>query len=336
MARNPLSNPETFTKAGFFTPGPYRIHAAEYVIHQPMTGQERKATGPAKCALKINASLLDADGKIVKINNDGSPESVVMDRTWNLGDATDWVPADIDLNPTPDKAGVHFTRAVKGTKKAVFEDSNYGFFVRNLSNSSFDMDRWEENGADSLNGCIISFHEIEDKRDFDRDADQPVTGVMGLAPAKPAIGKKRNNTIVVPEDVLQTPKSIMAGKPVEVPKRDAKPVAKADAAVGGKSNGAARPVAAAPKQEAAGDVDAGDAAEVLQATLQDYLAAEANKGKTSIVKVVAQAGIQASIAELDPVLRAATLAMFKDTETLGAILTSIGWKLNGSSIQIAG
>jgi hypothetical protein len=322
MARNELLNPANFTKGGFFTPGRYKINLAEFTPNTPKD-KDGKAVDTAKCALHINASLLDDKNKPVGDDVTNS----VMDRFWNVGELTDFVPADDDLNPTPGQAGPQFTKAEKGTKSGMFEGSGCGIFMTHLTNGGYDNDRLQDHGAYGLNGCIITFKEIPDTRDFTKRDDTPQ--MAGAAAAKK--DAKKNKDIIVPDDVLQVPPKVVAGKPVEVPKRDAKGTTPASTqASGGKANGAAKPTNGSA---AASDVDDGDAMAELIGGLSDTLEAQTAKGRSTVLRPVVQAGLQKALNGKPDSMVSAVMSAWKNETTLNAALEALGWKASGTSFE---
>jgi len=326
MARNPLADPANFTKGGFFTPGRYLINLAEHTTHQPKD-KDDKPVGKAKCTLHVNASLVGDDKKPIT-GADGKP--VGFDRYWNIGDMTDFVPANEENEPTPGEAGTHFTLAPKSTKNGVFEGSGYGMFIHALINGGYDRDRLTDEGAYGLNGCIITFKEVPDDRQFDRDDDAPV--MAGMEKAKQQVKQKR--TIVLPDEVLSVPKKVLEGKAVAVPDRK-----KAGEAQGSKPANNGTPVNKAPVNTAnngsGGDVDDDDVVEFLTPVLADYLTKQAEKGKVQVMKALVFSGIQTSIKEAPEAMKTAAMGMWKNTVKSGAILESIGWKLDGDFVKLA-
>lgn len=339
MAKNPFLNPANWQKGGgFFTPGRYKINDARYVEYQ-MKDKEQKSVGPASCALHINATLVDENGKPIKRDNG---DLIVMDRHIRVGDATDWVPADIDLNPTPGKAGPQFTLAPKAKKSILNENSNIAIFTTYLENGGYDVDRWEDQGAYGLNGCVVSFKEIPDERDLPERDEAPA--MAGADSAKKDV-KRRPRTLIVPDETLSYPEKngrpiIIEGKAVEVPKRDvgagttAKST-KSDAASGGKTNGAARSTASTQTSsgESDGEADESDVVAAMLEPLSEILAEYASKGKTSLAKPLAIGKVQQLTKNQPDNIRSGISAMWKNEAMLGSLLESIGWKSTGSLLE---
>jgi hypothetical protein len=329
MGRLSLNPAEFLAKGGgFFPAGPAKVNKSEFTIHQ-FKNKEGVTVGKPATFLHLNLTALQDDKKSPKADKEG--EVITRDQYYRVGQPESVVPADEDGNISKSSTGPHVTLTPKPVYPGIGKDTEFAVFVESLLNSNgaeeYPLDRWEENGAYGLNGCILDLYEIPSPLDQSWKTKKDDTKAPAMVgpdgkPVEKKEQKPKEEKILVVRDVLHVPEGIEEAT-------EFKASTKSAAAKGGKVNGAAKP---APAKEEAADAD-GDVDDIATALLTDALES-APKAK-NIIPAVLRADITKAAADLDADQRTAVIARIKDNEFLASVASTVGWTLEGNKLVAA-
>jgi hypothetical protein len=311
--------PNNFAQGGFFTAGKYLVLLAEFIIHQFAKKDGTKAGEPSTC-LKINLVKLGDDNK-PEPEQDGKVEP--REQYWFVGGSTT-------------KKSALFLPSTDGEKRAdrgpfvgafgdmsnLFADSDFAQFTTELLNHGFDQDRWEEYGAQSLNGCILTLTEKPALKQ--RQKTEVNTAMAGAQDAKKQ--SQRPQTVIVPEEVLYTPEEIMGEINLASLTKGAANKPKVNGAAGKPTP---VPAKSQPAVETSDDGESiTDSGEALVTAI-----AKATESQAKILKPLLKSKVLTALGSLNlsDEVAAEAKELATDESTLAAMMADIGFKLSGTN-----
>jgi hypothetical protein len=309
--------PQNFAQGGFFQAGKYLFLLAEFVIHQFAKKDGTKAGKPSTCLY----------ARLVKLGDDNKPEPSAdgkvepIERYWPVGGSTTEKPALFLPSSDGDKRADRGPFVgVFGEMASLFADSDFAQFTTELINHGYDQDRWEEFGAQGLNGCILLLGEDPAKKQH--QVTEVNTGMAGAADAKKS-KPQQPRTVVVPKEVLHVPEDI-------------KGEVSLGATAKGKANGAAgKPTPVAPKGQvpASSSDDGGSIADSGEALTKAIEAV--TSGQTKILKPLLKSKVITAISSLglDDEMAAEAKELASDEATLAAMMAEVGFTVKGTNYQ---